>query len=98
MIAIAVRRFDEDDIRVYRWRRIGEHRTLVPSEIASEQDRSPAAQPHEDERRTEQVTSGKHLDGNARRDLDLALVADGLQVCQRGKRVALGVERQRRFV
>ena len=52
--AIAVGRFDEQDVGLVDRRRIGQHRTAVAAEIAAEQDRL-AADSHARVRRAEQM-------------------------------------------
>ena len=95
--AIAIRRFDEQVVRLGHRRRIRQHRPAEPSEIAAEEDGPPVhAHPHV--RRAEQVPGVDEVDLDACRHRHRPVVADRLQLRHGAKRIHLGVERQRRLV
>ena len=79
MIAIAVRRLDQHDVRPNGRKRIRQHRTAVSSEVSAKKNRRTTLQTHDDERRTEQVTSRHEFHRDAWRHVDRPLVSHRLQ-------------------
>ena len=61
MIAIAIRRFDQHDVRANGWSRVRQHRTAISSKVAAKEDRRTTLQAHHDKRRSEQVTRRHEL-------------------------------------
>ena len=95
--AVAVGRLDEQVVRFRHHRGIRQHGTVEAAEIAAEEDRAAAGA---DARvgRAEQVPGVDEFHLDVRGHRHRPVVADGLELRDRAKRVGLAVERKRRLV